>query len=209
VSAREPDGTLVHIKRKGVALDEVAPEDVIELDLAHDEVPLTPEMHLEAVLHSEVYKVRPDVGAVVHGHPPYATAFGATEAELELLTHDSVLFSDGVAVFEETPDLITETGEGRAVAAALGAHSAIVLRNHGVLVVGKDVPWAVLTALTLERALRLQSIARTLGPLRPMGVELASAMRADKYQDRFLDEYWAAWVRRLRRLGADAGMERE
>lgn len=208
VSARDVDGT-IWIKRKGVALDEVAPEDVIELDLAHDEVPLTPEMHLEAVLHSEVYKVRPDVGAVVHGHPPYATAFGATEAELELLTHDSVLFSDGVAVFEETPDLITETGEGRAVAAALGAHSAIVLRNHGVLVVGKDVPWAVLTALTLERALRLQSIARTLGPLRPMGVELASAMRADKYQDRFLDEYWAAWVRRLRRLGADAGMERE
>ena len=52
-------------------------------------------MHLETVLHTEVYRARPDVGAVVHGHPPYATALGATSAELELLTHDAVLFADG------------------------------------------------------------------------------------------------------------------
>ena len=86
---------------------------MIELDLAHDEVRLTPEMHLEAVLHTEVYKARPDVGAVVHGHPPFATAFAATGATLEMLTHDSVLFSEGLAVFEETPEMITEVAEGR------------------------------------------------------------------------------------------------
>ena len=95
-----------------MALDEVDADDVIELDLRHDEVPLTPDMHLEAVLHTEVYRARPDVGAVVHGHPPFATAFAATGATLEMLTHDSVLFSDGVAVFEETPDLITEAAAG-------------------------------------------------------------------------------------------------
>ena len=44
----------------------------------------------------------------------------------------------------------------------------MLLRNHGVLVVGKDVPWAVLAAVTLERAARLQSIASTLGELRPI-----------------------------------------
>ena len=73
----------------------------------------TPEMHLEAVLHTEVYKARPDVGAVVHGHPPFVTAFAATGATLEMLTHDSVLFADGLAVFEETPELITEVGRGQ------------------------------------------------------------------------------------------------
>ena len=55
------------------------------------------------MLHTEVYRARPDVGAVVHGHPPYATALGATVRDLELLTHDGVLFADGVAVFDETP----------------------------------------------------------------------------------------------------------
>ena len=202
VSGRAPGDDLVHIKRKGVALDEVDADDVIELDLRHDEVPLTPDMHLEAVLHTEVYKARPDVGAVVHGHPPFATAFAATGATLEMLTHDSVLFSDGVAVFEETPDLITEASQGQAVAEALGDLRALVLRNHGVLVVGKSVPWAVLTALTLERAIRLQSIAGTLGTLRPIAPDRAREMVADKYQDRFVDEYWSAWTRRLERLDA-------
>ena len=202
VSGRPEGDDIVQIKRKGVALDEVDADDVIELDLAHDEVRLTPEMHLEAVLHTEVYKARPDVGAVVHGHPPFATAFAATGATLEMLTHDSVLFSEGLAVFEETPEMITEVAEGRAVAQALGDKRAVILRNHGVLVVGKTVPWAVLTALTLERAIRLQSIARTLGTLRPIAPERARQMVADKYQDRFVDEYWGAWVRRLERLDA-------
>jgi L-fuculose-phosphate aldolase len=207
VSARPGGQDLVQIKRKGVALDEVDPEDVIELDLARDEIRLTPEMHLEAVLHTEVYKARPDVGAVVHGHPPFATAFAATGAPLEMLTHDSVLFADGVAVFEETPEMITEVAEGQAVAEALGDKRAVILRNHGVLVVGKNVPWAVLTALTLERAVRLQSIARTLGSLRPIAPDRARQMIADKYQDRFVEEYWGAWTRRLERLdGAPSGL---
>ena len=65
-------------------------------------------MHLEAVLHQAVYQARPDVGAVVHGHPPFATALGATDASLELLTHDAVLFADGVPVFEGSPELILD-----------------------------------------------------------------------------------------------------
>ncbi len=95
VSARPAGDDIVQIKRKGVALDEVDADDVIELDLRTTTSARRPSMHLEAVLHTEVYKRAPDVGAVVHGHPPYATAFAATGATLEMLTHDSVLFADG------------------------------------------------------------------------------------------------------------------
>ena len=151
---------------------------------------------MEAVLHSEVYAAR-DVGAVVHGHPPYATALSATEAALELLTHDAVLFADGVGVFDGGPELITEREQGSAVADALGDRLAVLLRNHGVLVVGKDVPWAVLAAVTLERAVRLQSVASTLGPLRPIPTQTARAMVRDKYRDEFVQEYWQAWLRKL------------
>jgi L-fuculose-phosphate aldolase len=202
VSARDPGGTTVYIKRKGVGLDEVEPDDVVEFDLAEGAPPASPDMHLEAVLHSEVYRGRPDVAAVVHGHPPYATAFSATDADFEILTHDGVLFADGVGDFDETPQLITDTAQGRAVAEALGRRRAVLLRNHGVLVVGKDVPWAVLAAVTLERAIRLQSIASTLGPLRPIPKAWAREMHDQKYQDRFVAEYWAAWMRELHRQGA-------
>jgi hypothetical protein len=52
----------------------------------------------------------------VHGHPPFVTAFAAKGAAFEMLTHDSVLFAEGLAVFEETPEMITEIAEGQAVA---------------------------------------------------------------------------------------------
>jgi L-fuculose-phosphate aldolase len=200
VSARPAGSETIYIKRKGVALDEVEPDDVVDLDDP------TADLHLETVLHHEVYAQRPDVGAVVHGHPPYATAFGATNARLELLTHDAVLFADGISFFEETAELITEREQGLAVAEALGTRRAVILRNHGVVVADKDVRWAVLSAITLERAIRLQAIASTLGEQRPIPKELAERMFADKYQERFLDEYWAAWIRRARRAGADEGM---
>jgi L-fuculose-phosphate aldolase len=197
ISARGPEGE-VWIKRKGVALDEVEPDDVVSLDDT-DAV-----LHLETVLHTGVYRAREDVGAVVHGHPPHATALGATTADLALLTHDGILFADGVGRFDD-PDLIVDDDQGDRVASALGRRRAVLMQNHGVLVVGKDVPWAVLTAITLERAARLQSIASTLGELRPIAPELALQLLPVKYRDEFVDEYWAAWQRQVAREGGGLG----
>jgi L-fuculose-phosphate aldolase len=200
VSARASDGS-IWIKRKGVALDEVEAGDVVSVDDT-DAV-----LHLETVLHTGVYAIRADVGAVVHGHPPYATALGATTAELMPLTHDGILFADGVGRFDD-PDLIVDDDKGGAVAAALGARRALLMENHGVLVVGKDVPWAVLTAVTLERAARLQSIAHTFGEPQPIDAELAKELQPVKYRDEFVAEYWEAWQRQLARAGGGLGGDR-
>jgi L-fuculose-phosphate aldolase len=193
VSARDADGA-IWIKRKGVALDEVALDDVVSTEDT-DVV-----LHLETVLHEGVYRARSDVGSVIHGHPPYATALGATRAELVPLTHDGILFADGVGRYE-SPDLIVDREQGDAVAAALGDRRAVLLENHGVLIAGKDVPWAVLTAATLERAAQLQSIASTLGELRPIAERLAKELQPIKYRDEFVAEYWATWQRQIARRG--------
>ena len=104
---------------------------------------------------------------MVHGHPLHATAFGAAHADLAFISHDAVLFKEGIAALDEVPELIVGSDQGEVVARALGERSALLMRNHGVVVVGKDVPWAVLTALTLERAVQLQATAASLGELRP------------------------------------------
>jgi L-fuculose-phosphate aldolase len=196
----------VLIKRKGVALDEVTPDDIVPLDLEVDQADAGPDLHLESVIHTEIYKLRPDVGAVVHGHPPFATALAATDAQIELLTHDAVLFPDGVALFGETSDLITTPDQGRAVGEALGRRRAVLLANHGVVAVGKNVPWAVLAAITLERAVRIQAIARSLGPLHSIPMASAERLHPSKYQDQLVEEYWASWIRRVRRAREADGM---
>lgn len=208
VSARGPENA-IYMKRNGLGLNEITPDDVLTIDLERHKLAGKGEVHLEAVLHTEVYKARPDVGAVIHTHPPYAIALGATAARLELLNHDAVLFYDGVAIFEETVELITSAEQGRAVAEALGKRRAVLMRNHGVLVVGKDVPWAVITALTLERAIQIQSIAATLGPLQPISQEMAGQLYPEKYRDSFIKKYWQYLTRQVRREGLDAGMPAE
>jgi ribulose-5-phosphate 4-epimerase/fuculose-1-phosphate aldolase len=207
VSARDPERSeRMWIKRKGVTLAEVTPADVIEFELGHDPRDASDDMHLEAVLHTEVYLHRDDVGAIVHGHPPYATAFAATDGELLHLTHDAVMFDHGLAVYDGSPNLITEPDQGSEVAAALGEHSVVLLRNHGVLVAHRDLPWVVLAAITLERAVMVQSIAATLGSARPIEPELIGELHRRKYNDDLVGEYWRAWVRDMRRRGLGDGM---
>jgi len=208
ISGRLPGQGIVHIKRKGLGLEEVTPADFAAVTLDGRQVGGRGPLHLETVLHLEIYRARPDVNAVIHTHPPYATAFGATGACLTYVSHDAVLFAEGLPVFEETPDLIVNAEQGRAIAKALAGCKAVLLRNHGVMVVGNDVPWAVLAALTLERAIRLQALAGSLGELRPISQAGASGMYHSKYRDAFLPEYWAYWVRAVRRAGLDHGMPR-
>jgi L-fuculose-phosphate aldolase len=210
VSARDrgrPDR--MWIKRRGVTLAEVTPADVIEFEIGADLRDASDDMHLEAVLHTEVYRRRTDVGAIVHGHPPYATAFAATDADLLPLTHDALMFDRGVAVYDASPDLITEPDQGSEVAEALGQHSVVLLRNHGVLVAHRDLAWMVLAAVTLERAVMMQSIAATVGNPRPIDPGLIDALHRRKYRDGLVDEYWQAWIRDMRRRGLDGGMDVE
>ena len=204
VSAR--DRTRVYMKRKGLGLEEVTPRDVLTLDLSGRKVGGTGAVHLEAPLHTEVYSARPDVGAVIHTHPVYATAFGAVDGRLLYLSHDALLFPEGLAVFADTADLIATRENGQAIAQALGDRRVLLLGNHGVLVVGRDVRWTVLTALTLERAIHVQVIASMLGTPRPIPDLFVGPLHASKYRAEFLDEYWAYWIRRLRLMGLAKGM---
>jgi L-fuculose-phosphate aldolase len=206
VSARSADGQHVLMKPNGLGLEEVTPGDLLTLDLEGTRLSGTGPVHLERVLHTEIYKARPDIGAVIHTHPPYATALGATDACLELLNHDAVLFREGLAYFDDTAELIVRPEQGAAVAAALGDKRVLVMRGHGVIVTGSSVPWATYAALTLERVLHIQAIASSLGNLLPMTPEMADRVYPDKYRDEHVAAYWAYLIRQARRAGLDEGM---
>ena len=98
-SVRGPAGRTVYIKRKGKALRNVLAGDVIGIALDDPDGYLTRGAHLETIMHLETYLARPDVGAVIHTHPMYSIALGATAGGLEVLSHDGLLFPDGVPVF--------------------------------------------------------------------------------------------------------------
>lgn len=205
VSARGPEDS-IYMKRSGLGLNEVTPDDVLAIDSTGIKLEGAGQVHREVVIHTELYRARPDVGSVIHTHPPYSIALGASDAGLSLLGHDAALFKDGIGVFEDSAELITRPEQGLAVSRVLGSQRAVMLRNHGVVVVGKDIPWATISALTLERAAYIQAIAGCYGGLRPMTLEMAERLHPNKYPDDYLANYWQYLIRELRRQRLDPGM---
>ena len=195
ISVRHAEDDLIFIKRKGVSGAELTVDDVLEVRLGDPDALRVKGMHLEAVIHTEIYRRRPDVGSVIHGHTLYATAMSATLGKLEFLTHDSVLFKDGVGIYADSAELVVNQAQGQAVAEALGERRVTLLKNHGAVFVGEDIRYSVLAAVTLERALQIQLIATGLGPLDPLSEEAVAAIYPLKYQDGFLAEYWDWWSR--------------
>jgi len=199
VSARDPAGTGVWMKRSGLGFEEVGPDDVLLVTPTGEVAGGNGRRHAEYPIHTEIVASRPDVGSVVHTHAPHATALGSLATPLLPLSHEGTLFvPPDVARFTTTADLILTTELGRAVATALGDRNAVLLVNHGIVTVGADIPTAVMTAVLLERASRIQLIAMASGTVSSWSDdEEALAKRENCYSPEQLSSAWEYLVRIL------------
>ncbi len=164
VSLRVPgDPTHFLMKPHSRGLDEITLENMVVCNLAGEKVGGGGRRHSEVYIHSEIYKARPDVMSVIHTHPTHAVALSATGRPVLPISQPGVAFADGVPYFTETIDLIRTPDMGLGVARALGPHKAVLLRNHGVAVVGACIEEATVLALLLEEACQIQLLAQAGG----------------------------------------------
>lgn len=163
-SVRDPDGRGAWLKRSGIGLSEVTEEDVQLVSRDGQVLAGAGDRHIEYPIHTEIYAVRPDVGGVVHVHPPHAIALAAAGVELLPVSHQATLFAPpSVPRFTATTDLIRSAELGAAVAQAMGDRNAVFLVNHGIVAVGPDLKTATVTALLLEEACRQQLLVASFG----------------------------------------------
>ncbi len=164
VAARLPgDNERFLMKPHTIGLEEITPDNLITINLEGEKVAGHMPRHIEVFIHSEILRVRGDVQAVVHTHAPHATAFSALGRPLQPVGHDGAMFCDGLPVFSETSDLIVDQGRGKAVARALADKNAVMLRNHGLVTVGRTIEEATILALFLERACKAQLMVEACG----------------------------------------------
>jgi L-fuculose-phosphate aldolase len=156
--------------------------------------------HAEFPIHTEVYRHRHDVQCVIHTHPPYATAFSAVDEPLRPVNHEGTLFAPFLPRFVQTTDLIITPALGQAVATSLGEHNALLLKNHGIVVVGGSVAEACITAVVLEKAAHMQLLARQYGPIEWTDEAEALRKKARIYQAEAIQWMWAYFLRKLARF---------
>lgn len=164
VSVRLPsDPQLFLMKPHSVGFGEITGENILTIDLDGAVVAGTARRHSEVFIHSEIFRSRPDVGAVIHAHPTHTVALSNTGRPLRALSQGGAVFADALPVFTETMDLIRTTDMGRMVATALGPHPAVLMRGHGVTMAGRTLEEATVLLLMLEEAARIQLLADAAG----------------------------------------------
>jgi len=164
ISMRLPDNpSLFFMKPHSVGLDELTMENILTIDLNGNVVAGTSRRHSEVYIHSEIFKARPDVHCVIHTHPPYSVALSASGRPFKCYSQPSALFFEGLGFYSDTMALIRTPAMGKGVAAALGPHRAVLLKNHGVAVVGASIEEAVIAAIMLENAAMVQMITEAAG----------------------------------------------
>jgi L-fuculose-phosphate aldolase len=164
VSIRVPgDPSLFIMKPHSFGFDEITMENIVVCNLEGEKVGGAGRRHSEVFIHSEIFKVRPDVNSVIHTHPTYAVALTATGKQVRPVSQPGVAFADGVPYYTDTIDLIRTKDMGAGVARALGKCKAVLMRNHGVAVVGTSVEESVILSLMLENACQIQLLAEAAG----------------------------------------------
>lgn len=138
------------------------PEDICTIDMTGKQIAGIKKRSSEALLHLEIYKARPDVKAVVHCHPPHATAFAVAREPIPqcVLPEVEVFLGDVPITRYETPG-----GKAFAETVLPFVHktNVIILANHGTVSYGEDVERAYWWTEILDAYCRILLLARSLG----------------------------------------------
>jgi ribulose-5-phosphate 4-epimerase/fuculose-1-phosphate aldolase len=183
------DGRTFLLNRYGLHWSEVTASNLLALDAGGRLIAGEGEYEKTAFwIHSRIHLAHPQAACVLHTHMPHATALTLLEdGRLEMIEQNALRFFDDIAYDDTYNGLVVDEAEGDRLARVLGTKRVLFLANHGVIVVGATVAEAFDLLYYLERACRLQVLARMMGgrrrAVRPEVVERTyRLMRADAPQ---------------------------
>ena len=209
VSVRHPNQDGVFLLSCNRAPGLVKRQDIVCYDLDGNAVSQTTERpYLERFIHSEIYRARPDVVAVVHSHSPSVIPFAITHNPLKPVFHMSGFLGSGSAHFEireaagNSDMLIRSAYLGEALAKSLGKHNCVLMRGHGSTVVGTSLEQVVYRAIYAEVNAKLQLAANGLGEISFLNEE--EAKLASDMNDGQIPRSWNLWVTRLGQIDLGA-----
>jgi len=173
------DDEWVLITPSGVNKGALKPHQILKVRLCDGSTDGNGKPSVETPIHIAIYRIRPDINAVVHAHPPYATAFAAAGIALT-----EPVFPEMIVRFGEIPLVPYATpGTDRLaelVAEAMKDHDAVLLQNHGAVTAGRTLEEACGLMEALEWTAKGLWLAKAMGnaiPLTPTEIARLFAMR--------------------------------
>ncbi|MEX2454777.1 MAG: class II aldolase/adducin family protein [Rhodospirillaceae bacterium] len=144
------------------------PDDFFLCDLDGNQFGTDFRLPGELPIHMEVYRSRPDVGAIAHFHTHNATSFSMSEHTLQPTYFMASIFRDGIPVHPDSRLIMTEE-RGRDMAKTLAGHRAMLLRAHGIVVTGPDIEEMTAGVYFMEDNAKRTAIAASMGRYEVLG----------------------------------------
>jgi L-fuculose-phosphate aldolase len=169
------DSKFVLATPTGVSKSMLSKEDMVIVDLEGKQYSGSRKVTSEIGMHLAVYNGRADISAVVHSHPPVATAFACAGRAL-----DEPLCSEAIMTLGQVPLAPYATTGTEEVADSLAEyipdHEAILMANHGVVTYGKTLMDAFMKMETVEHFAQITLIVGQLGSAVPIGKDRLAAL---------------------------------
>jgi L-fuculose-phosphate aldolase len=151
----------------GISKGNLKPDDVCTVDLEGKQVAGNRKRTSEILLHLEIYKARPDVKAVIHSHPPHATAFAVAGVDLPTCIHpEAEVFLGAV----KTAKYVTPGDKrlGESILPYVKDSNTIILQNHGTVCYDTDLEQCYYKLEIVDAYARILILAKQVGSIRPL-----------------------------------------
>jgi L-ribulose-5-phosphate 4-epimerase len=200
VSARIPGTDRFLIPPRDASRASLTPDEILVVDLNGKVLEGKGPAPTETAIHSGVYRHRPDVLAVGHGHPPMSTLFTMVDRPMVAIRNYGFRFI-GIPIHPD-PTHIRTTAQGDAVAKTLGQCSCCLLRGHGSVVTASSLPEVFLDSLEMEENARSTVHASTLGKLLPITPEEVELLKVSFARNTYrIAKTWEHYQEKARLTG--------
>jgi len=198
VSVRSDKDPSHFLMSRSMAPGLVTSKDVMEYDSNGEPVDARGRnSYVERYIHAAIYRVRPDVKAVVHSHSPDIIPYGVTGTKLLPIYHVSAFLRLGVPVFDthnefgDTDMLIRDNKLGDGLAKVLGSSGVALIRGHGFVAVAESTPIVVYRAIYTQINARVQADAMKLGTIKVLTP--GEAVKAQAIVEATVGRPWELW----------------
>ena len=185
LSVRLDDDRII-VTPSGLAKGRLSAENIVTVDINGKKLQGSLNPSSEIAMHTFVYQNREDISACVHSHAPYATSFAVAGIELtEDILPEVVLFVGGIPLTEYAPpgtDAVPKSLEPH-----IENNNAFLLRNHGLLTIGRSLEEAYNRHEIIEHYARIVHLARQLGNVNSIPSD--DFKRLEKMRQK-LDKVW-------------------
>jgi L-fuculose-phosphate aldolase len=183
----------------GLGFDEAASSNVVRVDGDLNIVEGEGMPNPSNRFHVWIYERRPAIHAIIHTHPPHVSALSMIGEPLAVSHMDTSMFYEDCAWLPEYPGVPIGDEEGRIISEALGDKRSILLAHHGQLAACKTIEEATMLSIFIERAAKLQLMARAAGTIRDIKPECAREAHDYRLEPKYVDAVFCYYARQALR----------